>query len=61
MKKEHQKKFFTPQNQKEFKKSKLNSLTYENDLLVKNLKKPGDLFRAAYSWFVGFYHNLNFS
>ena len=28
-------------------KSKLNRLTEDNDYLVRSLKKPGDLFKAA--------------
>ena len=31
----------TPKIKKELKKSKLEALTYENDFLVKNLKKAG--------------------
>ena len=33
--------------QKELKKSKLNILTHENDLLIKSLKKPRGSHRAA--------------
>ena len=47
MKNEDIKKNLTSQIQKESKRSKLNRLTDENDLLIKNLKKPGGLFRAA--------------
>ena len=32
---------FTPEIKKESKKSKLKVLTFENDFLVKNLKKAG--------------------
>tara|TARA_B100000886_G_scaffold316311_1_gene254854 strand:- start:606 stop:731 length:126 start_codon:yes stop_codon:yes gene_type:complete len=35
------KKNLTPQIKKEFKKSKFEVLTYENDFLVRNLKKAG--------------------
>ena len=35
------KKDLNPEIKKEFKKSKLEVLTYENDFLVKNLKKAG--------------------
>ena len=35
------KKNLTPEIKKELKKSKLKVLTYENDFLVKNLKKAG--------------------
>ena len=35
------KKNLTPEIMKELKKSKLEVLTYENDFLVKNLKKAG--------------------
>ena len=47
MKTEDFKKNFTSQIPKESKRSKLNRLTDENDLLIKNLKKPGGLSKAA--------------
>ena len=47
MKIEDFKKNFTSQIPKKSKRSKLNRLTDENDLLIKNLKKPGALFRAS--------------
>ena len=34
-------------SQKDFKKSKLDILTEENDHLLKNLKRPGGSYRAA--------------
>ena len=47
MKIEDFKKNFTSQIPNKSKRSKLNRLTDENDLLIKNLKKPGGLFKAA--------------
>ena len=47
MKNEDIKKNYTSKFQKESKRSKLNRLTDENDLLIKNLKKPGGLYKAA--------------
>ena len=41
------KKNFTSQIPKHSKKLKLNRLTEENDILIKNLKKPGGLSKAA--------------
>ena len=40
------KKTSAPEIKKELKKSKLDVLTNENDFLVKNLKKAGQIFKA---------------
>ena len=40
-------KHFSSDTRKDFKKSRLDILTEENDRLLKNLKRPGGSFRAA--------------
>ena len=38
---------FSPETNKDFKKSNLDILTEENDRLLKSLKRPGGSYRAA--------------